>query len=175
MNALTCSLIDVWLMIRNDVDVWDRDLNVLSDHAMVFDNLHYFSRSIFYNHHDWHFWFCYLRLATSDSWIDRDERIRINWLSCRYLMLMFSADLKTSYSSDLLRELSRRKFSNSLSSADILRRTCEIFYLFLFVLIVCMFLKSTLLLKSSNIRLKSSKFSSTIRNNLIEFLLKSRR
>jgi hypothetical protein len=111
------------------------------DREMIFDNSHYFSKSILHNHHDWHFWFCYLRLATSDLWIDKDERIHINRLLCKYLMLMFFADLRTFYSSDLLRKLSRRKFSNRLSNVEISQRKYETLYSFLFISIVYMFSK----------------------------------
>jgi hypothetical protein len=62
------------MMLMSEIEILTR----LTDHEMIFDNSHYFSKSIFHNHHNWRFWFCYLRLATSDLWIDRDERIRIN-------------------------------------------------------------------------------------------------
>ncbi len=135
-----------WLVLQLMLDWWYEVtlmseieiLRYLTDHEIILDNLHYFSKSILYNHHDWHFWFCRLRLATSDSWIDIDKQIRINRLSCKYLILMFSADFKTSYSSDLLKELSRRRFSNRSLSAKILQKTCEIFYSLLFASIVCM-------------------------------------
>jgi hypothetical protein len=129
------------LMSEIEISTYLIDLEKNLD-LMISDYSNYFSRSIliliFRIHHDWHFWFCYLRLATSDRWIDRDERIHINRLLCRCLMLMFSVDLKTFYSSDLLEELSRRKFSNRSLDAEILRKTCEILYSFLLVSIFCM-------------------------------------
>jgi hypothetical protein len=141
VRSMFDSLQEMTLMSEIEISTYLTDLEKILD-LMIFDYSNYFSKLILILilriHHDWHFWFCYLRLATSNRWIDRDERIRINRLFCKCLMLMFFVNLRTFYSSSFLKKLSRRKFSNRSLSAEILRRTCEILYSFLLVSIFCM-------------------------------------